>query len=186
MGLLEGSIWPKVTLVTLAIAFLFYLIAFGAPTWCKTDESEVKSKEHIGLWKYCTYPVGGGQSCDDFIDIIVGDWLTVSQAFMSLALFSFLGAIAVVVLYAFVPDFAGDMRIFGAAIGLTGATFLFLLISVATFGVKCHEYFENKQVGMWNDVTEYGWAFYFGLTTTLLTFLSIIFLVLDVVAGEKN
>ena len=73
MGIADkGSIWPKVSLVSLGISFLFYLIAFGAPNWCKTDQSQARNEEHIGLWRYCTYPVGGGQSCDDFIDIIVG------------------------------------------------------------------------------------------------------------------
>ena len=41
---------------------------------------------------------------------------------MSLALFAFLGAIGVVAVYAFVPDFSRDMRIFGAAIAVTSVT----------------------------------------------------------------
>ena len=68
----EGTIWPKVALACVALSLLLHLIAMGTPHWAKSDEGRVERKEHIGLWRYCTYPVGGGQACGDFIDIIVG------------------------------------------------------------------------------------------------------------------
>ena len=39
-----------------------------------------------------------------------------------MALFTYLAAIACYALYAFVPDFEGDMRILGAALGSTAVT----------------------------------------------------------------
>ena len=50
------------------------------------------------------------------------DWIKAAEAFETIALFTFLGAIATAAIYAFVPDFEGDMRILGATMGLIGAT----------------------------------------------------------------
>lgn len=77
MGAIDrgSGLLPKVAAIILVIALLLHLIALGAPNWAKTDESQTERKEHIGLWKYCTYPVGGGQSCDDFVNIITGGQL---------------------------------------------------------------------------------------------------------------
>ena len=71
-GAMEGSKWPKIAALLMFIALLFHLISFGAPHWAKTNESRTPRKEHIGLWRYCTYPIGGGETCSDFIDIITG------------------------------------------------------------------------------------------------------------------
>ena len=54
--------------------------------------------------------------------LFISDWLKAAQGMETLALFTFLGAIAVVAIYAFVPDFEKDMRVLGAALALTGAT----------------------------------------------------------------
>lgn len=67
-ALLSGSMWPKVGAVLTLVAFLIFLISFGAPHWAKTDPLYSKRDEHIGLWRKCTYPVNGGESCTDFID----------------------------------------------------------------------------------------------------------------------
>ena len=50
------------------------------------------------------------------------DWLKAAEAFETMALFTFLAAIATSAIYAFVPDFEGDMRILGAALGSCGIT----------------------------------------------------------------
>ena len=67
----EGSKWPKVAFILLLVALLFHLISFGAPHWASTN-SNAQRREHIGLWRYCAYPIGGGETCSDFIDIITG------------------------------------------------------------------------------------------------------------------
>ena len=72
-SLKEGSIWPKIGVCILLFAFLLYLISFGSPHWARTIESKATRKEHLGLWRYCTYPEGyGGDTCNDFIDVIRG------------------------------------------------------------------------------------------------------------------
>ncbi len=74
----KDPVWSKVKLasiVVLAIALLFCLIAMGAPDWGATNPGliQVTRKDHIGLWRYCTRvkTSGGGyrDSCNDFIDI---------------------------------------------------------------------------------------------------------------------
>lgn len=57
-----------------------------------------------------------------FYILCFSDWLKAAQSFETIALFSFLGAIACIAIYAFVPDFEKDMRIMGAALGTVGAT----------------------------------------------------------------
>ena len=54
------------------------------------------------------------------------------------------------------------------------------------FGGKCHEYFENKQPGIWEDIREYDWAFFIAVTSLILSFLAIIFLVLDLITGKDE
>ena len=75
MGIKDGSVWPKIATIVLLVAFLLYLISFGAPHWSKSKDTS--RDEHIGLWRYCVYPYGGGQSCNDFIDIITGGKISV-------------------------------------------------------------------------------------------------------------
>ncbi len=69
MGLLEGSPWPKIAAICLVLAFLSYLVAFGAPNWAETNPKTVTRREYIGLWRYCVSAEGGYQACDDFINI---------------------------------------------------------------------------------------------------------------------
>ena len=66
------NLFKLISVGLLAIAFLFHLIAISAPHWASTDLSRTERAEHIGLWKYCTYPYGGGETCHDFVDIIYG------------------------------------------------------------------------------------------------------------------
>lgn len=54
--------------------------------------------------------------------LVLPDWLHAAQSFMTLALFTFLGSLGIVVIVAFVEDLAADMRILGAAIALVGTT----------------------------------------------------------------
>lgn len=82
-GLRDGSYSPKIAAFLLIVGLLFHLISFGAPHWAKTNENRANRKEHIGLWRYCTYPIGGGETCSDFIDIITGGEATVTSYFLS-------------------------------------------------------------------------------------------------------
>eukprot|EP00923_Selenidium_pygospionis_P026026 GHVN01046111.1.p1 GENE.GHVN01046111.1~~GHVN01046111.1.p1 ORF type:complete len:211 (-),score=18.15 GHVN01046111.1:246-824(-) len=180
-GAMEGSMWPKISFVLLIVALLFHLISFGAPHWAQTNSNAMR-REHIGLWRYCTYPIGGGETCSDFIDIITGDWLKAAQSFGTLALFVLLGALGAVAVYAFVPDSAGDMRILGACFGTVGASFLFLMIECGVFGGKYNEYFDNKEApGIWDDVGELSWAFALAVTSCVTVFISLALLVVELI-----
>jgi hypothetical protein len=163
----------KFATVLLIIAFLLHLIAIGAPNWASTDATEAGREEHLGLWKYCTYPYGGGESCNDFVDIIVGDWLKAAQAFMILAMFTIPAAIGIVAMCSFVPDYADDMRVLGAAMAVTFIAGLFTLITVATFGDKFQEYFNNKEPNLWVDIGQLDWAFGLCVTDGILTFIAL-------------
>ena len=59
---------------------------------------------------------------EKYIHILFPDWLKAAQAFGTLALFALLGAIGVCAMYAFVPDFSGDMKILGANFAAIGVT----------------------------------------------------------------
>lgn len=181
MGAIDkgSGLLPKVAALLLVIALLFHLIAIGAPNWAKTDESQTDRKEHIGLWRYCTYPVGGGQSCDDFVNIITGDWLKAAQAFMVLALFALPAAIGMVAMCAFVPDFSDDIRVVGAAIGVTAIAGIFTLVCVATFGDCFQEYFNNKEP-TWNDIGVLDWAFGLAVTDCILTFIAVVLMIASI------
>lgn len=181
----EGSKLPKVAFLLLLVALLFHLISFGAPHWAKTNDN-AQRREHIGLWRYCTYPIGGGETCNDFIDIISGDWLKAAQSFGTLALFVMLAAVGAVAVYGFVPDSAGDMRILGACFATVGTTFLFLMIECGVFGGCYNQYFEQKEPGIWFDVGELSWGFSLGVTSCVLTFISLALLVVELVMGAEE
>lgn len=185
-GVMEGSIFPKVAALLLVVVLLFHLISFGAPHWAKTDDNKSARREHIGLWRFCTYPIGGGESCSDFINIITGDWLKAAQSFGTLALFSLLGAIGIVAMYAFVPDSAGDMRILGGCFATIGMSFLFLVIECGVFGACYVEYFEEKEPGIWYDVAHLSWAFALGVTACVLTFISLVLMVIELIVGAQD
>ena len=74
MGTVEGStLFPKIATIILAIALLFHLIAIGAPWWSVSNTHKTERAEHIGLWKYCSSPMGASmEQCFDFVDIITG------------------------------------------------------------------------------------------------------------------
>jgi len=74
MGSFEGSmLFPKIAAIVLAIALLFHLIAIGAPWWSVSNLQKTERAEHIGLWKYCSSPLGHpSEACYDFVDIITG------------------------------------------------------------------------------------------------------------------
>jgi uncharacterized membrane protein len=183
---MEGSKWPMVAAILLVVALLFHLISFGAPHWAKTNEDKTARQEHIGLWRYCTYPIGGGETCSDFIDVISGDWLKAAQSFGTLALFSLLAAIGVVCMYAFVPDSAGDMRILGGCFATVGISFLFLMVECGVFGGCYEEYFEQKEPGIWFDVAELSWCFGLAVTSCVLTFISLALMVIELVMSAEN
>lgn len=177
----------------LLIGFLFQLIGFGAPHWSQTDASTIR-REHFGLWKYCTYPIGGNQHCDDFINLAsIGDWLKVVQGFMTMALFTHLVSIGITFMVAFVEELADDMRVYGAAIGATATTVVFMVVGITTFGVKRNEYFNNREdAGIWKNVAIFDWAYYIAITACILVTLAGITLLLklilpdDLTFGEES
>ena len=70
MGLSDASLWPKIALVTIIVALIAHLVAFGSAHWIRSNPTVTHRSFHSGLWRYCTYPHGGGEYCDDFINII--------------------------------------------------------------------------------------------------------------------
>ena len=69
MGLMDGSPWPKISALCLILGLLTYLVSFGAPNWAETNPDTVTRREYNGLWRYCSSPDGGSQTCDDFINV---------------------------------------------------------------------------------------------------------------------
>ena len=65
----EWSWVKKSTLGFLIVALILFTIAIAAPYWARTNQHVVNRDEYIGVWRYCTSPYGGGQRCDDFIDL---------------------------------------------------------------------------------------------------------------------
>jgi len=180
------SIYPKVAAVLLVIAFILHLIAIAAPWWATAPLDQ--RTEHIGLWKYCTWPYGGGESCNDFVDIIHGDWLKAAQAFWILGLLVVPAAAGIVAMYAFVPTSDGNMMILGAAMGITGFAGLLNLISVCSFGDRFQEYFNNKEPDNWADqgVGVLDWAFGLACTDTILCFLALALLIASLVESDDH
>ena len=83
MGILGENTWAKLTLSLLLFALLLHLVSFSTPHWAKPNEHKTgKRSEHIGLWKYCTYPINGGERCDDFVNTITSG-LYIMQLFLS-------------------------------------------------------------------------------------------------------
>lgn len=74
MASVEGStLLPKIATFVLAIALLFHLIAISAPWWSVSNTQKTERSEHVGLWRYCTKPIGDkSEACWDFVDIIYG------------------------------------------------------------------------------------------------------------------
>jgi ubiquitin carboxyl-terminal hydrolase 34 len=170
----------------LAIAFLFHLIALGAPWWARSDMQQTDRAEHIGLWRYCSSPVGGGEACGDFVEIITGDWLKAVQSFMILGLFTLPAALGIVAAYAFVAEFDGNMKILGIAMGLTAVAGIFVLVAVASWGGRFQEYFNNKDPG-WagQNVGVLDWAFGLAVTDGILIFIALGLLIASIATGNE-
>lgn len=188
MGSFEGNtLLPKIAAILLAIALLFHLIAIGAPWWSTSNLQKTDRAEHIGLWKYCSTPIGHpSESCYDFVDIVTGDWIKAAEAFMILALFTLPAALAIVAAYAFVAELEGNMKVLGGAMGLTAVAGIFTLICVGVWA-GCHqEYFDNRDPDNWagENIGELSWAFGVAVTDSILTFISLALLIGSLSGGE--
>ena len=72
----EGYSTYKIAgVVCLGIALLFHLISISAPNWAYSNPDKTARMDHIGLWKFCTYSIGGRDFCDDFVDNIYGGFI---------------------------------------------------------------------------------------------------------------
>ncbi|KAI0227890.1 hypothetical protein LSAT2_021601 [Lamellibrachia satsuma] len=182
MTLLGESRWAKLSCILLVLTLLLHLICFSVPHWAKTNEYRTERREHIGLWRYCTYPINGHEKCDDFINIITSDWLKACQSFMTLAMFVLIGAVAVVGAYAFTPDMEGDTRMLTVCLIVTATATVFNIIGVSVYGARYQEYFTNKEPGLWNDVAQLSWAFAVGVTVCVGSFLSFVLVLMEVLA----
>lgn len=160
----------------LGVALLFHLISISAPNWAYSNPDKTDRIDHIGLWKFCTYPIGGGDRCDDFIDIIYGDWLKACQSFMVLALFTLPAALGLFALITFVPGFENNMMVVGMALGVTGVSGLFMLIVIGSWGAMFQEYFNTKEP-QWQkegDIGVLSWAYGLAVVEMILTFAAVV------------
>jgi ubiquitin carboxyl-terminal hydrolase 34 len=186
MGKGDPSIYPKVATALLGIAFILHLIAIGAPWWATAPMDQ--RTEHIGLWKYCTLPEGGGESCNDFVDIIYGDWLKAAQAFWIFGLLAVPAAAGIVAMVAFVPAYSDNMTVLGAAMGITGFAGLMNLVSICAFGDRYQEYFNNKEPENWagQNVGVLDWAFGLAAADTVLCFMALGLLIGSLVESDRH
>ncbi|KAK2171418.1 hypothetical protein NP493_1070g00002 [Ridgeia piscesae] len=181
MGLIGDSRWAKLSCCLLVITLLLHLICFSVPHWAKTQEHKVQRREHIGLWRHCTYPQNGHETCTDFINQPTSDWLKACQSFMTLAMFALLAAIGAVGVYAFSPDLEGDTRVLTICLIITGTATVFNVIGVSVYGARYREYFSNKDV--WGDVGQLAWAWWVGLCVCICNFFSFLLILLEMLAG---
>lgn len=63
---------------------------------------------------------------------------------------------------------------------------LFLLIECGVFGGCYHEYFEQKEPGIWYDVAELSWAFGLAVTACVLTFIALALMLEELVMGAEK
>lgn len=183
MGLLGDSRWAKLSCILLVLTLLLHLICFSVPHWAKTNEYKVKRREHVGLWRYCSYPINGHETCSDFINITTSDWLKACQAFMTLGMFVLLGAIGVVGAYAFSPDMEGDTKILTVCLIVTGTATIFNTIGVSVYGARYDEYFSDKEPGLWSGVGQLSWAWAVAVTVCCSSFVSFLLILLEMIAG---
>ncbi|ESO01774.1 hypothetical protein HELRODRAFT_188474 [Helobdella robusta] len=206
MGVVKGNqqkeghnIFKLATVACLFVAMLFHLIAIASPNWASADLTRTDRAEHIGLWKFCTYPYGGGETCYDFVDIIYGDWLKAAQSFMIISLFTLPAALGLSLIVAFVSGLEDDMRLIGVQLAVIGITDsekltthidivaitetwfnditegLFTLTCVCSFGDRFQEYFNNKEP-LWKEegnIGVLGWGFGLAVTDMFLTFIAL-------------
>jgi len=183
------SFFPKIATIALVIAFLFHLIAIASTWWGHADLSRTERDEHFGLWKYCANPInGGGEQCNDFVDIIYGDYLKAVQSFMILSLFTLPAAVGIVAMYAFVSEFEGNMKVLGGAMAITAITGIFTLTCVAVFGARFQEYFNNREPENWGgqDMGVLGWSFALAVTDCVLTFIALFLLIASIAFDDKE
>lgn len=185
MAVMDGPIYNKAAAVCIIVAFFMFLVAFGSPHWAKSDPSVSRRKDHIGLWKYCSYAkyaVGEGDYCNDFVDIIVGDWLKAAQGFMTLGFFSFLACLGLVLPYVAVTD---NNLITTGAIVSTSVTGLFLLVGVAVFGGKYNEWFKEQEphLGLHGLLS---WAYGVGVASMILVFVTLGLVILNMIESRKE
>jgi len=186
MGFMENAMYAKIASICVILALLLFLIAFADPHWASTNPNKSTRNEYFGLWRRCTVPFGGSQTCTNFIDFHTGDWLKASQAFMTLGFFALLASIAAVAAAAFVPEFEGEPKAIAAAITVTGITTLFLLIGVAVFGDQFHKYFERDGSGLVDDPGQLDWAYGVACTSLILTFTACVLMVVETVLGRAQ
>jgi hypothetical protein len=187
MGFNNGeAMWAKVSCVCLVVALLLHLVAFGSPWWAKSNPNVMSRNEHIGLWRYCTDVIGGGDNCDDFIDITTSDWLKGAQSFMTLGMFGLMGSIGAAAVAAFVMN-DGEPKPIIASVVVTGITAVFLIIGVGVFGGKYSTYFINKESGLFGpEAGQLSWAFGVAATSLLLTFASLALMIFELIVGRRD
>jgi len=170
----QSSLYPKIAVFALGIAFVFHLIAIGATTWAYTPDAQ--RYEHIGLWRYCSWPHGSsGESCDQFVNIIYGDWLKAVQSFWIFGMFAVPAALGVGAMFAFVETYTESKMILAAAMGASAFAGVMNLISVSAFGACFQEYFDNRDPINWagNKVGRLGWTYGLAATDMILCFVAL-------------
>jgi len=182
----QSTSYPKFAAICLVVAFLLHLIAIGAPWWASAHIPQ--RNEHIGLWKYCSNPYPGGESCNDFVDIIYGDWLKAAQAFWVFGLLLVPAAAGIVAMFAFVPTFEDNSTVQGGAMAMCGIAGLMNLCSICSFGDRFQEYFNDKDPANWagQNVGQLDWAFGLAATDCILCFLALGLLIGNMVVNRSN
>jgi len=184
----QGSWFPKAAVLCILLALLLHLIGMGAPYWARTNPRLTQRDEHIGLWRYCSKPFGSSSSvCDDFINIITGDWLKAAQSFSILGLVALLASVALTIVYAFVPDMEGEIKVLGGTIASLGVTVGFLLLSIGTFAGRYDEYFIKKEPLTYRPGSaDLYWGFGIDAAGTALCILSFFFMLAEAVYYSRN
>ncbi|KAJ8321774.1 hypothetical protein KUTeg_000245 [Tegillarca granosa] len=114
----KAPILLRIVIVTCVVSFVTLIIGYSTPLWFShpgaipinlyglSGISKTIYVDHLGLWQAC----GGGHGCIG-ITVQIPAYLGATRAFESMGLIAMLFTLVFIVLFVWIPSFAGNNRI---------------------------------------------------------------------------